>query len=119
MFLAPSDDMPSDDMPSDDMSSVEVPQVHPERNNDSQEEPTKPPEETKEESIKSHDEPSGQPINSSPEVELIESSEGGIKEQSKSPDAPEVVVAFNVVWCLVVMFHSVLRFQVGRLVDMF
>ena len=97
MFLAPSDDMPSDDMPSDDMSSVEVPQVHPERNNDSQEEPTKPPEETKEESIKSPDEPSGQPINSSPEVELIESSEGGIKEHSKSPDAPEVVVAFNVV----------------------
>lgn len=114
MFLAPSDDMPSDDMP-----SVEVPQVHPERNNDSQEEPTKPPEEAKEESIKSPDEPSGQPINSSPGVELIESSEGGIKEQSKSPDAPEVVVAFNVVWCLVVMFHSVLRFQVGRLVDMF
>lgn len=112
MFLAPSDDMPSDNMPSDDMPSndmpsVEVPQVHPERNNDSQEEPTKPQEETKEESIKSPDEPSGQPINSSPEVELIESSEGGI------------VVAFNVVWCLVVMFHSVLRFQVGRLVDMF
>lgn len=76
--------------PSDDMPSVEVPQVHPERNNDSQEEPTKPPEETKEESIKSPDEPSGQPINSSPEVELIESSEGGIKEQSKSPDAPEI-----------------------------
>lgn len=80
----------SDDMPSDDMPSVEVLQVHPERNNDSQEEPTKPPEETKEESIKSPDEPSGQPINSSPEVELIESSEGGIKEQSKSPDAPEI-----------------------------
>lgn len=92
MFLAPSDDMPSDDMP-----SVEVPQVHPEGNNDSQEGPTKPPEETKEESIKSPDEPLGQPINSSTEVELIESSEGGIKEQSKSPDAPEVVVAFNVV----------------------